>query len=565
MPLVTAVIKKCRKKDYDPKRPKSKQRWCLYDHEGKKLLGRHPSKKRALRQERAIQVRKHGRVMKYAYVLRRADPRPTSHLYEKFQKLKEMQREKAKKRVPYEREISEKKPQQIEQEDKRSRLESKKELYRALQHARERHLLPPFDSHVVSPSFQKSLLDRSWHGYDYALRRLTDDQRAKINSFKWFRLPGWRFVYEILNFYKGNADAALDRFTKFFDGGFNDDPEAWAIFHDFYGRIQRERATLQEYYPDISIDEMVEAASGELDEATRREIEKIRKRAPKPLKRKDISEKALTNYWKLQQKKKKEKLQQWKRKKPLTRPTREKQKAEEPAPVPADRLPAAQRALLSRVQPRELTAKEEVAFEDAYRLRRLLERLRFLEDALKFDHYFQKKTLELDDVEFALPYLRALSEEAKKLPATAHVVKFKGAYYQPLGSIPFYPFEETTQRMEMSTEKNPEMIRYAGHVYVLAAEDEEPTELEMEGDISDEHLEEEQEEMDLLEDLKKHWKVILDKMPDDMPVDDDFEVALDGIEKVISEMESLHDEYEASMKDMEEAEEPEKEEDEDED
>lgn len=59
MELRTAVIKKCRKKDKDD-RPAAKQRWCLYSSDGKKLLGRHPSKDKALKQERAIQVRKHG-------------------------------------------------------------------------------------------------------------------------------------------------------------------------------------------------------------------------------------------------------------------------------------------------------------------------------------------------------------------------------------------------------------------------------------------------------------------------------------------------------------------------
>jgi hypothetical protein len=57
--LTTAVIKKCKQSDQDD-RPASEQRWCLYSSDGKKLLGRHPSKEKALKQERAIQVRKHG-------------------------------------------------------------------------------------------------------------------------------------------------------------------------------------------------------------------------------------------------------------------------------------------------------------------------------------------------------------------------------------------------------------------------------------------------------------------------------------------------------------------------
>ncbi len=58
--LRTAVIHKCRKQDHDPARPESEQSWCLYTHDGKQLLGRHPTEESAERQERAIQVHKHG-------------------------------------------------------------------------------------------------------------------------------------------------------------------------------------------------------------------------------------------------------------------------------------------------------------------------------------------------------------------------------------------------------------------------------------------------------------------------------------------------------------------------
>jgi hypothetical protein len=54
------VIKRCRAEDRDPNRSKRDQQWCLWDSKGKKILGRHPSRERALRQERLIQVRKHG-------------------------------------------------------------------------------------------------------------------------------------------------------------------------------------------------------------------------------------------------------------------------------------------------------------------------------------------------------------------------------------------------------------------------------------------------------------------------------------------------------------------------
>ena len=54
------IIKRCRVEDRDPGRPKKDQAWCLWDSKGRRILGRHPSRERALRQERLIQMRKHG-------------------------------------------------------------------------------------------------------------------------------------------------------------------------------------------------------------------------------------------------------------------------------------------------------------------------------------------------------------------------------------------------------------------------------------------------------------------------------------------------------------------------
>jgi hypothetical protein len=61
--LRTAVIQKCRKSDLD-ERPQAEQVWCLYSKDGKKLLGRHPSKESAQKQETAIQISKHATVRK---------------------------------------------------------------------------------------------------------------------------------------------------------------------------------------------------------------------------------------------------------------------------------------------------------------------------------------------------------------------------------------------------------------------------------------------------------------------------------------------------------------------
>lgn len=53
------VIRPCRKRDLDPKRPRSAQRICLYTKRApRRLLGRHPSLVSARRQEAVIQMRK---------------------------------------------------------------------------------------------------------------------------------------------------------------------------------------------------------------------------------------------------------------------------------------------------------------------------------------------------------------------------------------------------------------------------------------------------------------------------------------------------------------------------
>jgi len=55
-------IRPCLKRDLDPARPKSAQRVCLYTkRKPRRLLGRHPNRASALRQERLIEMRKHGR------------------------------------------------------------------------------------------------------------------------------------------------------------------------------------------------------------------------------------------------------------------------------------------------------------------------------------------------------------------------------------------------------------------------------------------------------------------------------------------------------------------------
>lgn len=55
------VVGRCRKRDYDPKRPRSAQKVCLFTRQKpRRLLGRHPNRGSAIRQERAIEIRRHG-------------------------------------------------------------------------------------------------------------------------------------------------------------------------------------------------------------------------------------------------------------------------------------------------------------------------------------------------------------------------------------------------------------------------------------------------------------------------------------------------------------------------
>jgi len=59
--LGLGIIKKCRVIDRKSGKRARSQKWCLWDSKGKRILGRHSSRNKALRQERLIQMRKHGR------------------------------------------------------------------------------------------------------------------------------------------------------------------------------------------------------------------------------------------------------------------------------------------------------------------------------------------------------------------------------------------------------------------------------------------------------------------------------------------------------------------------
>jgi len=96
----------------------------------------------------------------------------------------------------------------------------------------------------------------------------------------------------------------------------------------------------------------------------------------------------------------------------------------------------------------------------------------------------------------------------------------------------------------MAKNKTPEVVNYRGQLYVYAGEDD--TELEAidemadeEAPPTDEELDEEMEEVELVEALKSYWQTVLDRLPDDLDVDEEFEEALDGIEEIIRVMEEM--------------------------
>lgn len=53
------IIKPCSKRDMTKRKSRRAQKWCLMDSKGKRVLGRHSTRSKAARQERAIQARKH--------------------------------------------------------------------------------------------------------------------------------------------------------------------------------------------------------------------------------------------------------------------------------------------------------------------------------------------------------------------------------------------------------------------------------------------------------------------------------------------------------------------------
>lgn len=52
------IIKECRSSDRVSGRRASSQKWCLWDSKGKRVIGRHSSRSKALRQENAIHARR---------------------------------------------------------------------------------------------------------------------------------------------------------------------------------------------------------------------------------------------------------------------------------------------------------------------------------------------------------------------------------------------------------------------------------------------------------------------------------------------------------------------------
>jgi hypothetical protein len=60
------MIKRCRKCDLD-RRPMNQQKWCLFTKDGSRLLGRHSSRSKAIKQEQAIEAPKITNKVAYLY------------------------------------------------------------------------------------------------------------------------------------------------------------------------------------------------------------------------------------------------------------------------------------------------------------------------------------------------------------------------------------------------------------------------------------------------------------------------------------------------------------------
>jgi len=104
----------------------------------------------------------------------------------------------------------------------------------------------------------------------------------------------------------------------------------------------------------------------------------------------------------------------------------------------------------------------------------------------------------------------------------------------------------------MAINDQPKMVKYAGQLYVLAEDEADEMEMDEPEEAEEEKDEEDMEEMELLDALKSNWKTILDKLPDDLEVDEEFEEALNGIDEVIGVMEKIHAEFDAEVPEVDE-------------
>lgn len=68
------AIDKCRASDITSDRPKSEQKWCVYTSDKKRLLGRHPSREKALKQLAAIEISKKAASASLTFREAAADP-----------------------------------------------------------------------------------------------------------------------------------------------------------------------------------------------------------------------------------------------------------------------------------------------------------------------------------------------------------------------------------------------------------------------------------------------------------------------------------------------------------
>jgi len=510
--LRTAVIKKCREQDHDD-RPASEQRWCLYTHDGKKLLGRHPSKESALKQERAIQVHKHGEaapsVVKYkgAYyhsvqaLQEDIDPSARISRSEKWKKWWESLSEEERSEIAKKRSEGHKKWWENLSEEELAEVAKK----------------------------QSEGQKRRWEN-------ISEEERAEIAKKQTERMKRW---WESLS-----EEELAERRKKQSEGS----KRRWEnLSEEELAEVAKKQSEGQKRrWENLSEEERHEIAKKQTEGRKRRwESLSEEERAER---RKKQSERQKRWWENLSEKNKDKKAKDIIRQRII-----ERKQGKKPSVVKyKGAYYHSVQALQEDIDPSARISRSDYYVSAKIQLTNMdiwLQRAEKIFDALvaapEMEKYDDKRQAIDDNITKARKALKAVesltNRMGDKLEKQSETIKRFQKALEELQSQRAASVQRVNEKMARQ-EKSPEMVKYAGHFYVLA-EDEAPEE-EKEEKEEEEEVEEETEEMDLLDALKGYWQTILDKLPDDLEVDEDFEAALTGIDDVIAVMEKIHEEYE---------------------